>query len=66
METLNKSFDRLRTNGNSLTPFVVSLSNHERNQLIQRFPRFAVVACANAVLDARLRGHDESKNSAHF
>jgi hypothetical protein len=33
------SFDRLRTNGKSLIPFVVSLSNHERNQLIQRFPK---------------------------
>jgi len=36
-ETLNKSFDRLRTNGKLLIPFVVSLSNHERNPLIQRF-----------------------------
>ena len=38
-ETLNKSFDRLRTNGKLLIPFVVSLSNHERNPLIQRFLR---------------------------
>jgi putative transposase len=30
-EALNKSFDRLRTNGKWLIPFVVSLSNHERN-----------------------------------
>ncbi len=37
-EALNKSFDKLRTNGNLLIPFVVSLSNHERNQLVQRFP----------------------------
>ena len=44
-ETLNKSFDKLRTNGKVLIPFVVSLhlrhflrsSNHERNQLVQRF-----------------------------
>ena len=52
-ETLNKSFDRLRTNGKGLIPFVVNpsatlrralsipfvviLSNHERNQLIQGF-----------------------------
>ena len=52
-ETLNKSFDKLRTNGKLLIPFVVSpstglrtgLSNallsevegHERNQLVQRF-----------------------------
>ncbi len=35
-EALNKSFDKLRTNGNLLIPFVVSLSNHERNQLVQR------------------------------
>jgi hypothetical protein len=33
MEALNKSFDRLRTNGKLLIPFVVSLSNHEWNQL---------------------------------
>ncbi len=37
-EFLSKSFDKLRTNGKLLIPFVVSLSNHERNQLAQRFP----------------------------
>jgi uncharacterized protein with HEPN domain len=36
-ETLNKSFDRLRTNGKLLNSLVVSLSNHERNQLVQCF-----------------------------
>ena len=36
--TLNKSFDRLRTNGDILIPFVLSLSNHERSTLNQRFP----------------------------
>ena len=36
-ETLIKPFDKLRTNGKWLIPFVVSLSNHERNQLVQRF-----------------------------
>ena len=36
-KALNKSFDRLRTNGKFLIPFVVSLSNHERNLLIQHF-----------------------------
>jgi hypothetical protein len=36
-ELLNKSFDRLRTNGKELSPFVLSLSKHERNQLNQRF-----------------------------
>ena len=39
-EALNKSFDRLRPNGNYLISFVVSLSNHERNQLVQCFPRY--------------------------
>jgi len=34
-ENAGKSFDKLRTNGKSLIPFVVSLSNHEWNQ---RFP----------------------------
>jgi outer membrane protein, multidrug efflux system len=38
-EMLNKSFDKLRTNGKLLIPFVVSLSNHERNPLIQCFLR---------------------------
>ena len=28
-ESLNKSFDKLRTNGKSLIPFVLSLSKHE-------------------------------------
>jgi hypothetical protein len=45
METLNTSFDdqrkylwcKLRTNDKLLIPFVVSLSNHERNQLVQGF-----------------------------
>ncbi len=36
-------------NGNLLIPFVVSLSNHERNQINQRFPRslsgFGRVGC---------------------
>jgi len=46
-ETLNKSFDKLRTNGKLLISFVVSLSNHERNPLVQYFfnwtPAFAGV-----------------------
>jgi hypothetical protein len=53
-EMLIKSFDRLRMNGNLLISFVIdcrdaevrathgavaeSLSNHERNQFVQRFP----------------------------
>ncbi len=37
-EALNKSFDRLRTNGKQLISFVVSLSNHTANQLVQGFP----------------------------
>jgi len=32
------SFDKLRTNGKGLIPFVVSLSTHGRNRLVQRFP----------------------------
>jgi len=38
-EVLIKSFDRLRTSGKLLIPFVVSLSNHERNPFVRRFPR---------------------------
>ena len=46
-ETLNKSFDKLRacpgldpgTNGKLLLPFMASLSNHERYQLSQCFPK---------------------------
>jgi hypothetical protein len=36
-EALIKSFDRFGTNGKLLIPFVVSLSNHEWNQFVQRF-----------------------------
>ena len=36
-ETLIKSFDKLRMNGNLLIPFVVCLSNHAQNQINQRF-----------------------------
>jgi len=36
-EMLNKPFDKLRKNGQWLIPFVVSLSNHPANQLVQRF-----------------------------
>jgi flagellar biosynthetic protein FliP len=43
-DTLNKSFDKLRTNGNFLIPFVVSLSNHERNTLNQFFLKLLVAA----------------------
>jgi hypothetical protein len=43
-ETLNKSFDRLRTNGKLAIPFVVSLSNHERYPSIQLFFRLPVLA----------------------
>jgi hypothetical protein len=39
MEALNKSFDKLRTNGKWLISFVVSLSNHTANPLVQGFPR---------------------------
>ena len=46
-ETLNKSFDKLRTNGKLLIPFVVSLSNHERNQLVQRF--LSLCLCVSVV-----------------
>jgi hypothetical protein len=35
-EALDKSFDKLRTNGKGLIPLVVSLSSHGRNQPIQR------------------------------
>jgi hypothetical protein len=38
-EGLIKSFDRLRTNGDSLVPFVVSLSNHRQIRLEERLPK---------------------------
>ena len=52
VETLNKSFDRLRTNGELLIPFVVRLSNHERNQLVQRF--LGYMRQAGDFVDSRL------------
>ncbi len=44
-EALIKSFDRLRTNGNVLIAFVVSLSSHECNQLNQNFLKKTNVSC---------------------
>jgi len=38
-EALIKSLDKLRMNGNVLIPSEVSLSNYERNQFAQRFPK---------------------------
>ena len=35
---LINSFDKPRTNGNLLTPFVVSLSNHEQSRILQSRP----------------------------
>ena len=54
-EALIKSFDKLRTNGKRLIPFVVSpsatlrraLSNHEGNQLVQCFPS---LVCTEVVI----------------
>ncbi|MEI8573639.1 efflux transporter outer membrane subunit [Methylomonas sp. LW13] len=40
----NSSFDKLRTNGKQLKPFVVSLSNHERNQIVPNFLTVAALA----------------------
>jgi MSHA pilin protein MshD len=34
-KAIDKSFDKLRTNGSALISFVVSLSNHKRNQSVQ-------------------------------
>jgi outer membrane protein, heavy metal efflux system len=53
-EGLKKSFDKLRTNGMGLIPFVVSRSNallskvegRERNQLVQRLLKFVVIVFA--------------------
>jgi hypothetical protein len=45
-EALIKSFDRLRTNGNVWIPFVVSLSNHDRNPLVQSFLKARETALA--------------------
>ncbi|CAG7857279.1 hypothetical protein MCAMS1_02047 [biofilm metagenome] len=52
-ESLIKSFDRLRTNGKGLIPFVVSLSNallnevegHRRNPLVQSFLGLLTILC---------------------
>ncbi len=60
--TLIMSFDKLRTNGNRLIPFVVSLSNallsevegHERNQLVQRLLKhFSVFILLTPTLSSR-------------
>lgn len=36
-----KSFDKPEPKSNKLIPFVLSLSNHEWNQFVQRFPEGA-------------------------
>ncbi|MEQ1557670.1 MAG: DUF3570 domain-containing protein [Methyloglobulus sp.] len=56
---LIKSFDRLRTNGNllssvALSPFVVSLSNHERTQLANRLLKKPECASLQALTAAAL------------
>jgi hypothetical protein len=50
---VNKSFDRLRTNGKWLISFVVSLSNHTVKQLVQCFPFDQVIAIHNAAFPIR-------------
>ncbi|MGV8935096.1 MAG: hypothetical protein ACOH1I_10755 [Gallionellaceae bacterium] len=40
MMSLRKPFDKLRANGNSMIPFVLSLSKHERSILAQRIPKW--------------------------
>ena len=58
-ETLNKSFDKLRTNGKRLISFVVSpsmllrtgLSNHMANQLVQRFPKPVFKQCGLSMIE---------------
>jgi hypothetical protein len=37
------SLDRLRTSRKWMIPFVVSLSNHQQDRLVQHFPRKRVV-----------------------
>lgn len=39
-EALKRPFDKLRANGRSLFPFVVSPSNHDRTRVAQYFARF--------------------------
>ena len=74
-ETLNKYFDKLRTNGKLLIPFVVSLSNallskvegHERNQLVQRFPKdVRARLCRAEPADAACRMSDSAERSVGF
>jgi hypothetical protein len=60
-EARNKSFDKLpstklRTNGNFLIPFVVSLSNHVRSTLNQSFlnRKSDILTMTNTPLSPRL------------
>ena len=63
-ETLGKSFDRLRTNGKLLIPFVVSLSNallsevegHEWNQLFRDYLKVSGYNVGLAGLAGRIAG----------
>jgi len=44
-ESLLMSFDKLRTNGNKLIPFMVRQAHHERNQLVQRRLKVITIVC---------------------
>src|SRR5690606_21005505 len=60
--TLNRPFDGLKANGMSLIPFVVSLSNHDRNRLLQRC--LTSVPFASMVMVAVVRVLDTWRISA--
>ena len=60
--TLNRPFDGLKANGMLLIPFVVSLSNHDRNLLLQRC--LTSVPFASMVMVAVVRVLDTWRISA--
>jgi hypothetical protein len=59
-ETLNKSFDRLRTNGKLLISFVVSLSNHKANQLVSSHLNWTPACAGVTTNDPSFRRKPES------
>ncbi|MBZ0068397.1 MAG: hypothetical protein K8F26_06225 [Thiobacillus sp.] len=59
-ETLNKSFDRLRTNGTWLISFVVSLSNHKANQLVSSHLNWTPACAGETTNDPSFRRRPES------
>jgi hypothetical protein len=62
MEALTMSFDRLRTNGKWMIPFMLSLSKHERNRRVQRFPQAGAIRATSCRMRRKVSGSSSGRN----